>query len=491
MWRPNDDGSRRLMCQKETLSNRTMFLIGRAALDYEHCLVWGMWTALQSIFLKVRVHGCINDCILVDGVDEHELTALVDEGLGPDPEALAKRTLDYIWRDPLRVQKKELCQWADGTPKFRVKGNRRLAPLNRWSIGHPYPRPSAWNTDTWDGGFQDFANDAPDEEFASVCHQFNTFGAWSSNGAFRFARKWHVETEEPGLGCGPEDTYQARMAALVVATRGAYISGCGGSGKSWLIDLIVALLIEGAGFKEEHIHKCAFTHVAAGSINGHTLLHELHRTKKKGHVIIVDEASMVPLSMWSALLNLKFTGNAVIVAGDMDGQFRAIADQHQLEKLEGFDRSDFMHDLCNGLRIEMVKYRRGKGNGFDHYAYTGRLYPQSGISLAGALQAARHKYPASGRLFFGTTLCVSKMQKRAACLMRLFSRHRRLFFGNANCKAQIANCSAKTLTVTKQIANSSAKTLTVRNAKCPAESPSAPPKRKKLQNAKSPDRNAK
>ena len=35
MWRANDDGSRRLMCRKETLSNRTMFLIGRAALDFE------------------------------------------------------------------------------------------------------------------------------------------------------------------------------------------------------------------------------------------------------------------------------------------------------------------------------------------------------------------------------------------------------------------------------------------------------------------------
>jgi len=55
----------------------------------------------------------------------------------------------------------------------------------------------------------------------------------------------------------------------------------------------------------------------------------------------------------------------------------------------------------------MVKYRRGKGYGFDHFTFTGRLYPQTGISLAGALQAARHKYPASGHVFNGTTLCIS------------------------------------------------------------------------------------
>jgi len=205
------------------------------------------------------------------------------------------------------------------------------------------------------------------------------------------------------------------MASLVVENRGAYISGYGGSGKTWVIKLIVQALVE-LGFREfdeddgrkkKTIHKCAFTHVAAGNVDGRTLLHELHRTKKKGHVIIVDESSMVPLSMWSALLNLKFTGNMIIVAGDMDGQFQPIADQHQLEKLEGFDRSDFMHDLCNGLRVEMVKYRRGKGLGFDHFTFTGRLYPQTGISLAGALQAARHKYPASGHVFNGTTLCIS------------------------------------------------------------------------------------
>jgi hypothetical protein len=201
------------------------------------------------------------------------------------------------------------------------------------------------------------------------------------------------------------------MADLVVSLLAGYICGRGGGGKSELIHRIVKKLVE-AGYndgskdkKKQNIHKCAFTHVAAGNIEGHTVLHELYRTKKKGHVIIVDESSMVPLSMWSALLNLKFTGNHIIVAGDMDGQFQPIADQHQLDRLEGFDRSDFMHDLCNGLRIELVKYRRGED--FGHYQFTGSLYPSNGIALEHALQLARERYPATGRIFFGTTLCVS------------------------------------------------------------------------------------
>ena len=36
MWRPNTDGTRRLMTRTDMLTNRTMFLIGRIALDKEH-----------------------------------------------------------------------------------------------------------------------------------------------------------------------------------------------------------------------------------------------------------------------------------------------------------------------------------------------------------------------------------------------------------------------------------------------------------------------
>jgi len=352
---------------------------------------------------------------MVTGVAEEDVETLINTGRAPDPETLDKRTLDYMWRKKGR-QVTQICHWLDGTPKFRIKDAKRMAPFNRWKVGHKYPRPSAWNTGGWDSGDQNVLGGAPDDVFDDICFELNDpFGSWSSNGAFRFRREWRVETEKPGLGCGPDDTYQARMASLIVENRGAYISGYGGSGKSWLIKLIVQAYVE-LGFREgdeddgkkkKTIHKCAFTHVAAGNVDGRTLLHELHRTRKKGHVIIVDESSMVPLSMWSALMNLKFTGNIIIVAGDMDGQFQPIADQHQLEKLEGFDRSDFMHDVCNGLRVEMKKYRRGKGDGFDHFTFTGRLYPQTGISLKGALQAARHKYPASGHVFNGTTLCIS------------------------------------------------------------------------------------
>ena len=48
MWRPNQDNTRRLMCRSETLTNRTMFLIGRMALDAEHCFLWQLHKRMST-----------------------------------------------------------------------------------------------------------------------------------------------------------------------------------------------------------------------------------------------------------------------------------------------------------------------------------------------------------------------------------------------------------------------------------------------------------
>ena len=77
-------------------------------------------------------------------------------------------------------------------------------------------------------------------------------------------------------------------------------------------------------------------------------------------MVIVDESSMVPLSQWAALANLKFVGNIVVVLGDMAGQFQPIEDQGRQERLVEMDRSKFMHDLVNGLHVTLRKYRRGE-----------------------------------------------------------------------------------------------------------------------------------
>ena len=67
----------------------------------------------------------------------------------------------------------------------------------------------------------------------------------------------------------------------------------------------------------------AFTHVAVANLNGvecdaHTILHLLHNfvgSKRCKHkkAIILDELSMIPMSMWSALMNMKFVGHSIYV----------------------------------------------------------------------------------------------------------------------------------------------------------------------------------
>ena len=72
MWRPNADGTRRLMTRTDMLTNRTMFLIGRIALDKGHLLLWQLLYRLKQIPRAPTVHGCINDCLYVRPVDETE-----------------------------------------------------------------------------------------------------------------------------------------------------------------------------------------------------------------------------------------------------------------------------------------------------------------------------------------------------------------------------------------------------------------------------------
>ncbi len=119
---------------------------------------------------------------------------------------------------------------------------------------------------------------------------------------------------------------------------------------------------------------------------------------------------MVPLCMWAALANLAFAGNIVIPAGDMDGQFLPIQDQNRMHLLRDFDKSDFMHDLCNGLHITFNKFRRMDGDrppDYGHFQFVSSIYPKSNVSLETALICARGTYEARGSTFLGTTLCIT------------------------------------------------------------------------------------
>ena len=220
------------------------------------------------------------------------------------------------------------------------------------------------------------------------------------------SRDWIPLTEEEGLGRGPGDTFQEQVADAIVANLGGYIAGRGGAGKSH----VIKLLREKFAARGYEVHCVAFTHVASQNVEGNTILHELHRfIKGKRRAIVVDESSMMPLSMWAALANLKFAGNVLVVLGDVDGQFLPIEDQTREWMLKGLDQTPFMHDLVNGLHVTLRKYRRGTDVG--HYQFVGSLYPSLGLSLPAALEKARAEYPAHRGDFLGTTLCISHFKR--------------------------------------------------------------------------------
>ena len=63
MWRPNADGTKRFMTRTDLLTNRTLFLIGRIALDVEHLLLFKLYYRLKQLPRPPSIHGSINDCL--------------------------------------------------------------------------------------------------------------------------------------------------------------------------------------------------------------------------------------------------------------------------------------------------------------------------------------------------------------------------------------------------------------------------------------------
>ena len=66
-----------------------------------------------------------------------------------------------------------------------------------------------------------------------------TYGNWHINPRFKYKRVWRELIEEEGVGtCDVNDTWQEQMADEIVKNRGAIVTGCGGCGKSRILELV-------------------------------------------------------------------------------------------------------------------------------------------------------------------------------------------------------------------------------------------------------------
>jgi hypothetical protein len=385
MWRPNADGTRRLMMRDQVLGNKTMFPIGRIALDLEHLRMFEMLQIIRQLPVPPAIYGCINDCFILDKFTKEEAQECCNKLMYPD-----------------------------GSPIFKVKEGQKFAPLCKWKYYYDNPRFSSWR--------------APNEDVTSDTMSKDAF--WLRNGDSRLA---DLKGEEPeGLGLLPDGTYdeefQDQVATAAVENEGIIILGAGGTGKSEIIKRITKKF-EAKGFKDPPSKKypegrsrvilCGFTHVAAANLgeDGITVLRTLHQNaRRKRSVFIFDEASMISVSLWGLIAQLKFTGNIICILGDFAGQFGPINEPDLFEggialhDVSGeLPYTRFMKDLANNLIVKMAKYRRG--DDYEHFKFTTSIYPDKladrNETVQNALRDARMKYPLRGMLCLGTNLVIT------------------------------------------------------------------------------------
>ena len=381
MTSSNPDGTSRLMSKTESLSPVTMYPIGIIPLHKEHLFMWQLRNAMTSFPTNPQkpprsnlIQGCVNDCFYVKRGKK------IEEKLQP--------MLDNLTH-------------ADGSALFKVKRDEygniapRIAPEVRWTYQQVNPSYSSW------------VYEQPEEINNNEPRFPGNFGHWLRS--YIALREWRFITEPEGLGRGADDTYQTEIVPVIVKNKGAFLSGRGGTGKSWAIKSLKTAF-EAEGYT---VHVIALTHTAVANASqdqvvAETILHLLHtimQTKNHLCAILVDEASQVPLSMQSTLLSLKWMGHVIVQMGDFAGQFMPIPDRAREHMLENLDTSTMMHDMVNGLHVKLRKFRRGTDQA--HFDFVGSLYPHTGIELEDALMVARERYPARGLYFDGTWLCIS------------------------------------------------------------------------------------
>ena len=120
-WRANEDGTRNMLTDSETLSNRKMFLIGRIPLVVEHATLFKMRPSMRIIEPPLQIHGCVNDCFYVTKKRAARMEFDIEEYMLVDKNIRAG--------------------------SFRVSGPTHQAPLNAYQRQTVVPKPSSYRTD--------------------------------------------------------------------------------------------------------------------------------------------------------------------------------------------------------------------------------------------------------------------------------------------------------------------------------------------------------
>ena len=202
----------------------------------------------------------------------------------------------------------------------------------------------------------------------------------------------------------------AALANLVKEHGGLQLIGAAGTGKSRTVRKLVPELAK--LFPGVKVLAMALRHCTAMLICGKTISHYLHKYRRKGGapkagtIVVIDEWSEVQLHTWVELARWKLVGVIFILVGDADGQRKPIFDKWQ-DSMNEHDirQSQFIHELCGGLRLKLSVYRRGTDQLlFDRYTFIYRWADvQSELPTAISEMTSRYPYdPFQGKfgMFF-------------------------------------------------------------------------------------------
>ena len=132
--------------------------------------------------------------------------------------------------------------------------------------------------------------------------------------------------------------------------------------------------------------KTAYTHLAASRIGGKTLHHFIQKHKTFRGTLVIDEASQVPLTLWSQLLGYLHSKVQFIVCGDFISQFQPAYNQWRLngEVQESFAETDALRSLCDRNRVTFTTYHRGNSDLYDFWKGLIGLPAKDAVALARA-----------------------------------------------------------------------------------------------------------
>lgn len=98
--------------------------------------------------------------------------------------------------------------------------------------------------------------------------------------------------------------------------------------------------------------------------------------------------------MWGWRSRFKMTGCTCMIRGNFDGKRLPVTSVRDDVDYDNVAESDFMHVLCNGLRIDLTEYRRGTDQA--HYKTMQRLYDRN-WALESCIGAVEKRYPNTER----------------------------------------------------------------------------------------------